>query len=280
MFKIGAFSRLVNVSARMLRHYEKCGLIYPAKIDHVKGYRYYSSLQIPLVVRIATLRDMGFSIEEIGDLIENFDDKGFVENALHEKNLAISAIIEAENKKLENLKVMQNQIASGEHNAPCEVILKSVPQYQILSLREVLPDYSFQQNLWGKLFDYVKENNLFSIMQGELIGIYHSAGYSEKNVDVEVSVAVNDLLQSHGAFTFRKTEAIPLAATAIFQGHYRNIASWEGTVFTWIEANHYEMIGPEQCLCMKHVLNETDEENYLTEIQIPMRKPLSRPFQR
>lgn len=113
MFKIGAFSRLVNVSARMLRHYEKCGLIYPAKIDHVQGYRYYSSLQIPLVVRIATLRDMGFSIEEIGDLIENFDDKGFLENALHEKNLAISAIIEAENKKLENLKVMQNQIASG-----------------------------------------------------------------------------------------------------------------------------------------------------------------------
>lgn len=135
-----------------------------------------------------------------------------------------------------------------------------------------MPDYSFQQDLWGRLFDSVKEKNLFSMMQGELLGIYHSDGYTERNVDVEVAVVVNDLLQNHGALTFRKTEALPLAATAIFQGPYRNVASWEGMVFTWIEANQYEMIGPEQCLCIKHALNETGEENYLTEIQIPVKK--------
>ena len=51
MFKIGEFSQLVRVSPRMLRHYEKCGLLYPAEIDPYTGYRQYSAGQIPLLSR-------------------------------------------------------------------------------------------------------------------------------------------------------------------------------------------------------------------------------------
>lgn len=65
MFKIGDFSKLVRVSPRMLRHYEKCRLLYPAEIDKFTGYRQYSAAQIPLLTNIVTLRDLGFSIDEI-----------------------------------------------------------------------------------------------------------------------------------------------------------------------------------------------------------------------
>jgi DNA-binding transcriptional MerR regulator len=57
----------------MLRHYEKCGLLYPTEIDKFTGYRYYSAGQIPLLTNIVTLRDMGFSIDEIGDILPHFD---------------------------------------------------------------------------------------------------------------------------------------------------------------------------------------------------------------
>jgi hypothetical protein len=36
MSKIGEFSKLVRVSPRMLRHYEKCGLLNPAKLMHIQ----------------------------------------------------------------------------------------------------------------------------------------------------------------------------------------------------------------------------------------------------
>jgi len=68
MFQIGIFSKLVRVSARMLRHYEKCGLLYPAEINRINGYRFYSMKQIPLLNKIVKLRDMGFSIDEIGNI--------------------------------------------------------------------------------------------------------------------------------------------------------------------------------------------------------------------
>lgn len=41
LFKIGEFSLLVRVTPRMLRHYEKCGLVQPASIDETSGYRLF-----------------------------------------------------------------------------------------------------------------------------------------------------------------------------------------------------------------------------------------------
>ena len=60
MFKIGEFSRLAQVSARMLRYYDQCGLLHPDRVDHFTGYRLYSAAQLTDLARIVALRDMGF----------------------------------------------------------------------------------------------------------------------------------------------------------------------------------------------------------------------------
>lgn len=61
MFRIGEFSKFVRVSARILRHYNKCGLFQPAEIDKMTGYRFYSAKQIPMLNQIIALRDNGFT---------------------------------------------------------------------------------------------------------------------------------------------------------------------------------------------------------------------------
>ncbi|MDN9927223.1 MerR family DNA-binding transcriptional regulator, partial [Clostridioides difficile] len=52
MFKIGEFSKLTQVSTRMLRYYDETGLLKPAKIDSLTGYRMYSAEQISTLNRI------------------------------------------------------------------------------------------------------------------------------------------------------------------------------------------------------------------------------------
>lgn len=47
MFKIGEFSKLTQVSIRMLRYYDENNLLKPAKTDPFTGYRLYSVEQIP-----------------------------------------------------------------------------------------------------------------------------------------------------------------------------------------------------------------------------------------
>ena len=39
MFKIGEFSKLTQISIRMLRYYEETGILKPAQIDKFTGYR-------------------------------------------------------------------------------------------------------------------------------------------------------------------------------------------------------------------------------------------------
>lgn len=43
MLKIGEFSKLSRVSIRMLRRYNGVGLLLPAEIDPITGYRYHIS---------------------------------------------------------------------------------------------------------------------------------------------------------------------------------------------------------------------------------------------
>lgn len=65
MLKIGEFSKLTQVSVRMLRHYDEIGLLKPAEIDCFTDYRYYKEEQLPAMCRIKALKDMGFSLADI-----------------------------------------------------------------------------------------------------------------------------------------------------------------------------------------------------------------------
>lgn len=41
VLKIGEFSQFRRISVRMLRHYDATGLLKPAKVEHLSGYRFY-----------------------------------------------------------------------------------------------------------------------------------------------------------------------------------------------------------------------------------------------
>ncbi len=70
MLKIGAFARVNQVSVATLRYYEKSGLLKPLALDPETGYRYYSLDQLPRLNRILALKELGFPLEQIAQLLE------------------------------------------------------------------------------------------------------------------------------------------------------------------------------------------------------------------
>jgi len=70
MFKIGEFAAISGISRKMLRHYEQLGLLKPGQTDRFTGYRYYTLEQLQPIERIHTLREAGFTLREVHDVIE------------------------------------------------------------------------------------------------------------------------------------------------------------------------------------------------------------------
>jgi MerR family copper efflux transcriptional regulator len=65
---IGQASAASGVSQRMIRHYEKIGLI-PPPLRRDSGYRDYADADVHRLNFIANARDLGFPIEEIRNLL-------------------------------------------------------------------------------------------------------------------------------------------------------------------------------------------------------------------
>ncbi len=155
MFRIGEFSQLVRVSPRMLRHYEKCGLLAPAEIDPFTGYRQYSASQIPAVSRIAALRDMGFTIGEIGEILPRFEDGEYLRVTLRRKAAEVRESMAAAEARLKKLMEMSGELRKESDIMLYEVELKKLDAVKVLSLRglsrNIIRKACFGRNLAGIL---------------------------------------------------------------------------------------------------------------------------------
>src|SRR5208283_3344592 len=69
MLNIGEFARLGQVSPRMLRHYDELGLLRPDRVDTASGYRLYGVRQLARLHRIVALRELGFGLEQVGQIL-------------------------------------------------------------------------------------------------------------------------------------------------------------------------------------------------------------------
>lgn len=72
LYKIGDFSKEVNVPVKTLRYYDEINLFKPVEVDLYTGYRYYSDEQIDDLKLILMLKEVGFSLEEIKQNWDNF----------------------------------------------------------------------------------------------------------------------------------------------------------------------------------------------------------------
>ncbi|MDL2276581.1 MerR family transcriptional regulator [Breznakia sp. OttesenSCG-928-G09] len=273
MFKIGEFSKLTQVTVRMLRYYDEIDLLKPSKIDENNGYRLYAIDQVPELQKILMLRDARFSINEIKDIMNNWD-KDTLINHLEDKVKEIEKNIAIEKKRSLDIQKSISDIKESDDEFHYAVKIKQIPAMNVLSLRRIVPDFYAEGILWADIYKYIEEHHI-ELMPGTEgnIAIYHDSEYRDDGVDIEVCVHVKRLDKSNSTFKFYELPEVEYMASMMVYGPYSNIKQAFYSFFYWLKKHdEYEMKGLSRQIGHRGEHNEENPDHYLTEIQIPVSK--------
>ena len=190
MLKIGDFSKLSRISIRMLRHYDEHGLLTPASIDPMTGYRYYGEDQLMEAERIQALKGMGFALSVIREILEKYEEPEEMERFLLIKKK------ELEEESLETqqrIRLLENTLRWLRKDGKLmnyDVVLKTLPERYVASLRKIIPAYNQESILWQQLNEEMAPQNVKPAAPCYGMAIFHDEGYKESDVDVEIQIAV------------------------------------------------------------------------------------------
>jgi len=122
--KIGEASSASGISERMIRHYEKIGLV-PAAARTDAGYRDYGHREVHTLRFIGRARDLGFSIEEIGQLVALWNDRGRESADVKALALARAAELKRKAEQLEEMRIALETLAArchGDSRPECPIL--------------------------------------------------------------------------------------------------------------------------------------------------------------
>src|SRR5262249_55442706 len=152
MFKIGDFSRLSQVPVKTLRYYDEIGLLRPIHIDPFTSYRYYALSQLTRLNRILVLKDLGFSLEQIAQLLAEEMPTTQIRGMLRLKQAELQRQLAEDQARLARIEARLRQIEGGDQMPTHDVVIKHVPSQTVASLRETIPTYSDVKLTLMKLF--------------------------------------------------------------------------------------------------------------------------------
>lgn len=132
MFMIGDFAQLARVSARVLRHYDRIGLLHPARVDESTGYRFYGAGQLADVNRIVALRDLGFGLAEIGELIQERMSPSELRAMLTLKQAQALAELDAVERRLRGIDSRIIQLE--ENDSSIDLVRKTIPAMTVWTM--------------------------------------------------------------------------------------------------------------------------------------------------
>ena len=122
--KIGQASIASGVSQRMIRHYEKIGLM-PAAARRDSGYRDYGEREVHTLRFIGRARDLGFGIEDIRALLALWHDRGRSSADVKALALARAAELKQKARQIEAMRRSLERLAAechGDQRPDCPIL--------------------------------------------------------------------------------------------------------------------------------------------------------------
>ena len=270
LYKIGMFAAMNHVTVKTLRFYEEQGLLMPALIHSENGYRYYTLSQMAVIHQITALKMAGFTLEEIVRINSGADEEAVL---LKKKSELLAKISDLTRQ----IAIVDGYLSKKKTCLSAPVLIKTIPETTVAFMRTRLESYD-------GLFDRMPEMGALMEKAGCVCALpeycftnYLEPGYKDGDILVEICESVMEAKQEIGDLRFKTLPEIQ-AACVFHKGSYRTFSESYETVLRYIEENGHEIAGEIRESYIDGVWNKDDESEWLSEIQVPVRRKTGTPL--
>ncbi|MGW6719496.1 MerR family transcriptional regulator [Streptomyces sp. NPDC054995] len=274
MFTIGDFARYGRVSPRMLRHYDAIGLLRPDRTDPATGYRFYGAAQLARLNRIIALKDLGFTLQQVGAVLDEQVGPEELRGMLRLRRAELAEAAAAATARLARVEARLRSIESEGHMPADDVVIKTVPAVRVAELTGTAASY--QPEDIGPAISPMYER-LFPLLEGAGVrptgpGIarYEDEPGGGGGIVVHAGVTVSAPVGAVGDTGVRVVELPAFeAATIVHRGAMDDVLPATHTLARWLEANGYRSTGYAREVNLEC---PPDRGQWVTELQEPVAK--------
>ncbi|MFI8075148.1 MerR family transcriptional regulator [Streptomyces sp. NPDC086033] len=270
MFTIGDFARHGRVSVRMLRHYDATGLLRPVHVDPASGYRYYTAAQLARLNRIIALKDLGFTLHQVQDIVDEKVSAEELRGMLRLRRAELETAMAAAGARLIQIEARLRAIESEGRMPTNDVVIKSVPTVRVAELTATAASFEPEDigPVIGPLYDelFRRLSSAGVAPTGPGVAYYEDAPEGGGRISVHAAVQVSAPLQD-GDFRILDLPSLDQAATIVHRGSMDTVLPTAQALAHWIDANGYQPTGHPREINLECPENRDD---WVTELQAPV----------
>lgn len=268
MLRIGEFSKMAMTTVKTLHYYDELGLLKPRSVDRFTGYRFYEASQLADLHLIQSLRQAGLSVAEVSDVISGGD----VRAALESRVAELEGEIAVRRDMLAHARFMLEKSEEGKE-MPYTATVKHIPEQTIYCkefFMATFADYFTEMPALGeKLRD--RYPDLKCATPEYCYAVNLDAEWRESDNRILFCEAVTELKEDFDGIRFERTPALDVVSV-MHEGAYEEMGAAFAYAVEWIERNGYEIAGEPRSSYIDGVWNKRDVSEWLTEVQIPVRR--------
>jgi DNA-binding transcriptional MerR regulator len=265
LYSIGEFSKITGLSIKAIHLYHEKGILVPTSVDRDTGYRYFDQHDVEKARAIFLLKEMMFSLSEIGDLVKDYDDESDIVSFLERKQ----SLINTQLKQLKAVSTSIDKIIQHEREA---IALLNDSEYQVQEKR-LVPTLVASIRWKGKYSDSGKAFSRLGRavgmkIAGKPIGLYYDLEYKEDEADIESCFPVRKKIEKDG-IVCRDLPAVKCVAL-IHKGPYGQLSRSYAKIFEYIKSKGLNPVAPIREVYLKGpgMIFTGNPKRYLTELQI------------
>jgi DNA-binding transcriptional MerR regulator len=267
MFGIGEFANVGRVSVRMLRHYDGLGLLRPVHVDAATGYRMYEARQLSRLNRIVALKDLGFTLDQVGLILDEKVNTGELYGMLRLRHAELQSQIDGDSARLRPVEARIRSIESEGVMPASDVQIKKIPALRVAELTALVSDFEPESigPVVGPLFSDLagRVDAAGAVTTGPGVAYYDE---TPDGILVHAAIPVTaDLVGPD--FAVVDLPGIEQAATIVHHGPMDEVMPTGEALARWIDDNGYRPLG----LLREVYLEVTeDQQHWVTELQAPI----------